>query len=61
MAPKPPLTMAQWIEKIESRRRRRARALRLFEAGDTFAEIGRKLGVSKQRAHKLVREAEAEV
>src|SRR5262245_42018072 len=38
------------------RAQRRAQALALRLAGNTFAQIGAALGVSEQRAHKLVTE-----
>jgi transcriptional regulator len=41
-------------------RRRRARALKLYERGKTTEEVGVVLGVTKQRASELIRRARLE-
>lgn len=38
-------------------RKRQRRALAMDDAGKTFAQIGSALGVSRQRAHQLVKQA----
>ena len=44
-------------QELAAYRRRRRKALRLHRRGLTYSEIGKALGVSRQRAFEMVRKA----
>ena len=45
---------------LQAARERRAKALSMKLSGDTYDEIGKELGVSRQRAYVIVKQAREE-
>lgn len=50
-----PLNGAAYVDWLRVQVRRRARILRLFRAGISQAEIGRRLGISRERVRQIVK------